>query len=60
MEYLDYALQDSWKSYSNFESPINIELPVAESKTLQQQTLTLPLTLATKSIKKDSRMEINF
>ncbi|KRN81405.1 carbonic anhydrase family protein [Ligilactobacillus acidipiscis] len=52
MEYLDYALQDSWKSYSNFESPINIELPVAESKTLQQQALTFTFNASDQIIKK--------
>lgn len=52
MEYLDYALQDSWKSYSKFESPINIELSSVENKTLQQQTLTFIFNASDQIIKK--------
>lgn len=52
MEYLDYASQDLWESYSNFESPIDINLSQIENKPLKQQPLTFAFTPGDRITKK--------
>ncbi|HIZ96025.1 MAG TPA: carbonic anhydrase family protein [Candidatus Ligilactobacillus excrementavium] len=51
MEYLDYALQNSWESLSNLESPIDIDLTLATNKSLDKQPLALTFA-SNKQIKK--------
>lgn len=52
MEYLDYALQNSWESLSNLESPIDIDLTLTTHNPLDKQPLALTFASNKQIIKK--------